>query len=175
MDIFPVKCSCCKHIPCSVRMILGTSEILMLCTTVYSWWILLIKPYSWVESKFVSQIIRIELQLNRDTWAHEAVKDTVGTSFIFWQVSFRFYSLSLSITSSGFIWCLSILSSNISTFVQCAIFSLTYLNASLVLIILLMTTCSSIFTSSNKSLVITIICPTGIWWYRGRQKSMHLL
>ncbi|CAM6027963.1 unnamed protein product [Sphagnum balticum] len=24
--------------------------------------------------------------LNRDTWAHEAVKDTVGTSFVFWQV-----------------------------------------------------------------------------------------
>ncbi|KAG0587488.1 hypothetical protein KC19_2G168000 [Ceratodon purpureus] len=24
--------------------------------------------------------------LNRDTWGHEAVKDTVGTSFVFWQV-----------------------------------------------------------------------------------------
>lgn len=28
----------------------------------------------------------LSVQLNRDTWGHEAVKDTVGTSFVFWQV-----------------------------------------------------------------------------------------
>jgi hypothetical protein len=39
--------------------------------------------------------MEISVQLNRDTWGHEAVKDTVSTSFVFWQVCSSYELLKL--------------------------------------------------------------------------------
>lgn len=38
-------------------------------------------------------LVGVFMQLNRDTWANEAVAQTIKTNFIFWQVRFVFLSL----------------------------------------------------------------------------------